>query len=161
MPVPPHVQAMWSAFSDHIGGADEGRFYEAFRFGDSPEMADELAQLVLAGTKRATAGAVWSYEASGKGVPRPGHLSIVTNSAGTPLCVIETRAVEVKPFSSVTAEFAAVEGEGDGSLGYWQRVHAAYFTRECEAAGRRFTPDMLVAFETFDVVFPPGGRRAP
>ena len=123
-------------------------------------MADELGQLVLARRKRATAGSVWSYEESGKGVPQPGHLSIVTNSAGVPLCVIETTAVEIKELGSVTAEFAAVEGEGDGSLEYWLRVHTEYFTRECDAAGRTFDQKMLVACEEFKVVFPTAEQSA-
>ena len=57
---------MWSAYTRSVGGVDEARFYEAFQFGDSAALADELGQLVLSGTKRATTGSVWSFEASGK-----------------------------------------------------------------------------------------------
>lgn len=154
MAVPPSAAALWSEWSNAVGGVDEARFYESFSFGDGPKMADELAQLVLAGTKRATAGAVWVYEASGKGIPQPGHLSVVTDSRGTALCIIETLQVDVVRFDEVTAEFAATEGEGDGSLAYWQQAHHAFFTRECERAGRTFSADMLVACERFRVVFP-------
>lgn len=152
---------MWSAYSLEQGGIQEERFYEAFGFGDSPSMADELAQLVLAGTKRATAGSVWSYESSGKGVPKPGDLSVVTDANDIPLCIIETVQVDIVPFSAVTAEFAATEGEGDGSLAYWREAHFAYFSRECESAGRAFNHDMLLACERFRVVYPPVARRAP
>lgn len=158
MAIPPAAAALWSDWVRAAGGADESRFYESFSFGDSPELADELAQLVLAGTKRATAGAVWVYEASGKGLPQPGHLSVVTDSRGTALCIIETLQVDIVPFDQVTAEFAATEGEGDGSLAYWQQAHRAYFTRECERAGRRFSTDMPVACERFRVVFAKPGR---
>ncbi|MCD2164861.1 ASCH domain-containing protein [Comamonas koreensis] len=103
---------MWSAFSLEQGGIPEERFYEAFGFGDSPALADELGQLVLSGIKRATAGSVWSYESSGKGVPKPGDLSVVTDSNDIPLCIIETVQVDIVPFSAVTEEFAATEGEG-------------------------------------------------
>lgn len=154
MAVPSHALDMWAAFLAQASDTDETRFYEVFSFGDSSEMADDLARLVMAGTKRATAGLVWSYEESGKGVPKPGDLSIVTNSKGTPLCVIETLQVDILPFEAVTAEFAAVEGEGDGSLEYWRRVHLDYFTRECERAKRQFTSEMPVACERFKVVFP-------
>ena len=107
MPIPPHVADFWLAYAQAQGGVDETRFYEAFSFGDCEELAESLAKLVLSGVKRATAGSVWSFEAEGKRLPAPGDLSIVTSWAGTPLCVIETLAVDVVPFNEVTAEFAA------------------------------------------------------
>jgi uncharacterized protein YhfF len=155
MPIPTHLGSFWSDFVKSNDGASEERFYEAFFFGDSEVLANELAALVLRGTKRATAGAVWSYEAEVKGLPQPGDLSIVTNWSGQPLCIIETQSVEVVPFQEVTAEFAATEGEGDGSLSFWQEAHRACFTRECAGAGREFTENMLVACERFAVVYRP------
>ncbi|HSC06980.1 MAG TPA: ASCH domain-containing protein [Steroidobacteraceae bacterium] len=155
MPIPPHVTDFWATYAKAVGGVDESRFYEVFFFGDSQELADSLVKLVLAGVKRATAGSLWSFEAEGKRLPQPGDLSIVTNWAGTPLCVIETVAVDVVPFSEVTAEFAATEGEGDGSLAVWHEEHRQYFTRECARMGRLFTEDLLVACECFRVVFQP------
>jgi uncharacterized protein YhfF len=155
MPVPVHLAAFWSDFAMSTGKANEERFYEAFFFGDSEELANELADLVLRGAKRATAGSVWSYEAEGKRLPQPGDLSIVTTWSGQPLCVIETQTVEVVRFTEVTAEFASTEGEGDGSLSFWQEAHRQYFTRECARAGREFTENMLVACECFKVVHRP------
>ena len=154
MPVPANVEAIWSAYARSVGGVDERRFYEAFQFGDSAALADELGQLALSGKKRATTGSVWSFEASGQRLLRPGDLSIVTDGAGTPLCIIETTQVDVMPFDEVSAEFAAVEGEGDGSLAFWRQAHAAYFTRECERAGRMFSGGMPVSCERFRVVYP-------
>jgi uncharacterized protein YhfF len=144
---------LWKRFSESSGGADEGRFYEAFFFGDSEELANDLAALVLRGAKRATAGAVWYFEAQGKRLPRPGDLSILTNWSGQPLGIIETLSVEVVPFHDVTAEFAATEGEGDGSLQCWREAHEQYFTRECASAGRAFSESMLVACERFTLVY--------
>jgi uncharacterized protein YhfF len=160
MPVPPHISAFWGEFARAIGGADEERFYEAFFFGDSEEMASELAELVLRGRKRATAGALWSFEEAGKRLPQPGDLSIVTDWSGNPLCVIETQSVEVVPFGEVTAEFAATEGEGDGSLSFWHRAHRESFSRRCAAAGREFTESMLVACERFTVLYRPSTGAA-
>lgn len=154
MIIPTAVLEFWNAFVE-TEAADEQRFYESFAFGDSEALANELAALVLAGVKRATAGAVWSYEAEGKRLPVAGDQSIVTNWAGEPLCVIETVRVDLVPFNQVTAEFAAVEGEGDGSLTYWMEGHRQYFTRECGRAGRDFDEQMLVACEQFKVIYQP------
>lgn len=59
------------------------------------------------------------------------------------------------PFSAVGPEFAALEGEGDGSLTYWRQAHSRYFTRESIRAGREFNENMLVTCERFRVAFPP------
>ncbi len=159
MRIPATILEFWNAFAA-TGVADEQRFYESFAFGDSEALANDLADLVLSGVKRATTGAVWSYEAEGKRLPGPGDQSIVTNWNGRPLCVIETTRVDVVPFNQVSAELAAVEGEGDGSLSYWMEGHRRYFTRECARAGRDFNEDMLVACERFKVVYQPAVHSA-
>jgi uncharacterized protein YhfF len=163
MAIPSHLTEFWNGFARAVGGVDDERFCEAFFFADSEELANELGELVLRGVKRATAGSVWSYAFEGKRLPQPGDLSIVTNWSGQPLCVIETRSVDVVPFNEVDAEFAATEGEGDGSLAFWQQAHRAYFSRECARAGREFTESMLIACERFEVVYLPsadaGGHR--
>ncbi len=152
--VPDRYLSFWNEFAESASGADESRFYESFYFGDSEEMADELAELVLEGKKRATAASRWSFEDEGKRLPVPGDLSIVTNWAGEPLCIIETTGVEIVPFRDVTEEFAATEGEGDGSLGYWRECHRDYFMRECAKSGREFSEEMLIVCERFRVMRP-------
>jgi len=153
MAVPQHLQPFWQLFAVITEGPVDMRFYDAFYFGDSEALANELAGLVLAGKKRATAGSVWSAEAEGKRLPQPGDLSIVTNWYGQPLCVIETESVIVVPFNEVQEDFAAAEGEGDGSLAFWREEHRRYFSCECMAAGREFSESMLVACERFKVLY--------
>ena len=151
--LPPGVHAFWAEFLSVAGGDASARFYESFHFGDSESLADELAALVLAGAKRATASLLWSFEADGKPMPKPGHLSIVERWSGEPICIIETSAVAIVPFDEVGREFAATEGEGDGALDDWRRGHWAYFGRECARIGREPSPGMPVVCESFEVVF--------
>jgi uncharacterized protein YhfF len=153
MGIPPNVQDFWNAFIAQTGNISAARFYEAFAFGDSKELANSLADLVMRGVKRATAGSLWSFELENKALPKPGDLSIVTDWDGNPLCVIETVSVEIVPFEKVSAEFAATEGEGDGSLEFWRQGHTSYFTRECARIGRTFSETMPVACEKFTVVY--------
>ena len=137
-----------------MAGSDtSARFYESFHFGDGESLADELAALVLAGTKRATASLLWSYEADGKPMPKPGDLSIVEQWSGQPVCVIETVSVTVHPFEQVGPDFAATEGEGDGSLEHWRAGHWAYFGRECARIGKEPSASMAVVCESFEVVY--------
>jgi uncharacterized protein YhfF len=153
MAIPPSIHAFWSAFTSTLGRDPSDRFYEAFHFDDNAPTADELAALVLCGKKRATAGLVWAYEAEGKPIPKPGDLSVVTLFSGRPVCVIETLGIQIVPFSEVDADFAATEGEGDGSLAYWQRAHTAFFGRECQRLGRDFSRSAPVVCERFAVVY--------
>jgi uncharacterized protein YhfF len=70
--------AYWTRFKASNPSADDSRLYESFCFGDSEALANELGALVVAGTKRATAGSAWALEAEQKTLPKPGDLSIVT-----------------------------------------------------------------------------------
>jgi len=156
--MPPAARAFWAGFESIAGSDASARFYESFHFGDGESLANELAALVVAGTKRATASLLWSYEAQAKPMPRPGHLSIVERWSGEPVCVIETAVVEVLPFDQVGHEFAAAEGEGDGSLEHWRAGHWAYFGRECVRVGKKPSAAMPVVCESFKVVY---RERAP
>tara|TARA_R100000365_G_scaffold1121_1_gene4008 strand:- start:5213 stop:5614 length:402 start_codon:yes stop_codon:yes gene_type:complete len=97
-----------------------------FAFGDSPELADELLALVLAGKKTATCGALRDHEA-GEPMPQVGRQDVVLDGRGQPACVIETTAVEIVPFDAVTADFA--EAEGEGPYDAWREGHIAFFGR--------------------------------
>ena len=98
---------------------------------------------------------LWAHERENKPVPRPGDPSIVTDFAGNAVCVIETVRVDIVAFNEVSAEFAATEGEGDGSLAYWRRAHDEFFGRECRRLGRQPAHDMPLVCERFEVVFRP------
>ena len=150
----------WTRFMRAHADVAEERLYEIFHFGDSQQLANELAALVLSGRKRATASSLWTFEAEGRRPPAAGDLSIVTSWAGEPLCIIETLGVDVRPFAEVDAQFASEEGEGDGSITGWRLVHASYFERECARLGRRFVQSMPVVCERFRLVdtSPDAGR---
>lgn len=160
-PITPLLRDFWSGYESLVGPIPAERFYEACYFADSEAVANELGELVLAGTKRATAALLWGLEAEGKRPPVPGDLSIVTTWSGEPLCIIETCSVQLLAFDEVDAEFAAAEGEGDGSLRYWRDEHWAYFSRECARIGREPTPAMTVLCERFAVVYPPHRADRP
>jgi uncharacterized protein YhfF len=114
--------------------------------------ADELLQLVLEGKKRATCGSVEGSRLQGMRPPQPRDLSLVTDWAGNPRCVIETRSVTILPFQDVTFDLAGQEGE-DENLASWRAGHERFFKAEGAALGYAFSADMPVAFETFEVVY--------
>ena len=148
------VERYWVDFLAQTGRPADTPLYSAFHFDDNEHDANLLAELVIRGTKRATASLLWQYGDGGERAPVAGDLSVVTDFGGTPLCVIETTAVDIRAFGDVDADFAAAEGEGDGSLEHWRRVHERYFGRVCEEIGREPSPRMEVVCERFRVIHP-------
>ena len=145
-------EEMWNAYR-HINPAAER--YEAWAFGgDTPEAPDQLAALVLAGVKTATASAYDCYAAEGSPLPQAGAYSMILNRAEEAVCVIRTTKVTIVPFSQVTAEHAYQEGEFDRSLAAWRTCHQAVFAMELQELGKAFSEDMLVVCEEFEVVYP-------
>jgi uncharacterized protein YhfF len=115
---------------------------ETFTFGDNPNLADELATLVLAGRKRATCWAI----CDGK-LTEVGKRMVMLDGAGRPCAVLETLELVQRRFGDVDAAFAFEEGEGDCTLAYWRQAHRDYFSRK-----NQFTEDMLLWCERFRVV---------
>lgn len=154
-----HSEAIKQYWQDYISTLDDKHphhqaVYSAWRFGDSPEMADELGALVLAGEKTATASAIQEYEDGNEAEPYPGEISIILNGKDEPICIIQTVELFVKPFKDVPADFAADEGEGDKSLAYWRDAHKTFFTRQfADSETREFTETMPVLCERFKVIY--------
>jgi uncharacterized protein YhfF/GNAT superfamily N-acetyltransferase len=128
--------------------------YQAWHFGDSRQLAHELAELVLNGPKRATAGLGVVADALPHTAAVPDGYSVVTEMDGTPRAVIRTTALERRKFCDVDAEFAWDEGEGDRTLDDWKQGHWRYFSRECESLGRPMSEGTEVCLERFELLYP-------
>ena len=101
--------------------------YQVWFFGNTPEMALELAELVISGKKFATASLAAVNEIKPEEAPIPDGYSVVTDFHGNPMCVIQTVEIRHLAFEEVDAQFADDEGEGDQSLEYWRFIHWKYF----------------------------------
>jgi uncharacterized protein YhfF len=122
--------------------------YVVGTFGDSPEMATELADLVMAGIESATASfALWASLAAsppslardyGEGrepMPQPGDFVIMLDGVGRPRFIWRTTQVAIKPPSQVDEAFAWDEGEGDRTRDWWAAAHRRYFARQASREG--------------------------
>lgn len=123
---------------------------DAWAFGAEPDL---LAQLVHDGIKTATASAYDEYVAEGEALSEVGELSVVLDSQGNGVCIIETTKVSVVPFKDVSEDHAFKEGEGNRSLYYWREVHRTLFTEWLGEIGIAFTEESKVVLEEFRVVF--------
>lgn len=149
------VKEMWERYSMFIGNDINNTNYKytSWHFCDNEESANNLAELVKQGVKRATTGLHYFYEVEGETLPKVGDLSIIIDWQGIAQCIIETEKVTILPFKEVTEEFAKIEGEGDKSLKYWREVHINAFNRELKEHKKEFREDMLVVCEEFEMVY--------
>ena len=105
---------------------------ESFAFGDTPELADEMIELVLIGKKTATC---WAANEGDKGVV-VGKRWIVKDGQGRASAILETIEVTRRRFGEVDAAFAHDEGEGDRSLAVLARgAHRLFHPAERILAG--------------------------
>lgn len=146
------AEDFWCAFKRTHGLDDSIQIVAAFQFGDSSELADELADLVVNGPKRATCGSVAALEAANDQVPAVGDYWVVCDGSGRCVAVMRTTDVRVGPLSSVDDQFAWDEGEGDRSRSFWLDAHTRYFAREFVALGREMHADIDVVFERFELL---------
>ncbi len=121
-------------------------------YGDSPALSEELLALIVQGRKRAGTSLLWACETDNEPIPRAGDIEIVVDHRNEPAIVTRITSVCVVPFDEVSAEYAAIEGEGDGSLDYWRDAHLAFFARECRRIGREPAENMPVVCSIFDVL---------
>ena len=126
--------------------------YVAESFGDSLELADELAALILEGAKIATCSALWEWQADGDPIPEVGLITIVLDGRGKPLCIIETTEVKLLPYNEVDDHFAYEEDEGDRSLEYWRQANWNFFSRSLALLGKKPTEEMPLVCERFQVI---------
>lgn len=117
---------------------------DVFAFSDNATMADELAALVVSGTKTATTAA-----ADVEPDAVVGDYSVILDGHNSPMAVIQTVVYEEMPFDQVSAEHAYHEGENDRTLATWRQEHEAFWRRELAAENGQFREDMQVACEVF------------
>ena len=121
-------------------------------YGDSPELSEALLTLIRSGQKRAGTGLLWAMAVDGDPLPAVGDIEIVVDHLNAPALITRVTRVSVVPYSEVTPEYAAIEGEGDGSLAYWRDAHWAFFSRECARIGRAPSEAMPVVCSVFEVL---------
>ena len=144
------IKSFWSDFissSDKYSYLKQNKI-DAWHFGNTEEMADNLGSLVIKGDKRATCSLLRAYRGEEEEIPQVGRYSVLVDGDHNPLCIIFLTQTFITKFNEMTAEFAYCEGEGDRSLAHWQKVHREFFG---EYEG--FTEEDLLVCEKFEVIY--------
>ena len=146
------IERYWQGFLSTLPVDSPYRIktYSEGGYGDSPELANKLVQLVLEGKKTATCGSLW--EAEGNPIPQVGDIWIELDGNENPVCITETVEVTIRKYNEVDADFARAEGEGDLSLTYWREAHRSFFSRVLPKIGKEFSKDMPLVCERFRLI---------
>lgn len=127
--------------------------YKEEQFGDSAELAETLAQLIFMKKKTATCSSLWQWQAEGEEPPAVGTRTIILEGNKKRLCLIEVTEVTIRAYSEIDEAFAKEEGEGDGTLDDWRRVHWDFFTRTLKSINRQPAEDMPLVCERFKAIY--------
>jgi uncharacterized protein YhfF len=148
------IERYWQQYLDSlpIGSLRPTAYWGSFYFGNTPEQAGKIVELVLNGTKTATGSLLWGYQAEGKRLPQSGDVSIVTDGRD-PVCIIETVDVRIVPYDQVGEDLAYEGGEGDRSLASWRRIYWEYILAECRRINRAPDRSVPLVMERFRVVY--------
>lgn len=147
------ARALWGDYLDkHL----EHAFVDTpqvVHFCNNAQDANECAELVKKGIKRATSLSLLGIQYRKEALPKIGDFIVVTDWEGKAQCIVRTTKVTLKPFFAINTEYAQREGEGDKSLAYWKKVHWEYYTKELEPFGRVPRESMIVVCQEFEMVF--------
>lgn len=126
-------------------------------FGFPGPLRDKLVAAILRGEKTSTTGLYEEYLREGTPISGIGERSLVIDSEGRGVAVIETTGVEVRRMGDVDLQFAIDEGEGFETLEEWYEAHVRFFTSAELVAALGDPPvpvndDTLVVCERFRLV---------
>ncbi|QGS52398.1 ASCH domain-containing protein [Spiroplasma tabanidicola] len=121
------VNDYWNKYLEKNKLSKSLKFTEAFYFGNTKEMADELGDLVARGIKTATTSCDVLYDLEKENKPKVGDISIVTDFKNNPICIIKNLKVTYLYFKDMTFDLCEKEGE-DIDLNSWRKKHTAFFS---------------------------------
>ncbi|MGC5019964.1 ASCH domain-containing protein [Micromonospora sp. DT47] len=90
-------------------------------------LRDQLVAAVLSGVKTSATGLLQDHERDDEPLPQVGDRSVVVDSDGRPVAVIEQTEVRVVRLGDVDLDHARDEGEGYDSVAAWRAGHEEYW----------------------------------
>lgn len=126
------------------------RYFLVISIGGTPELADEVANLILDGIKTATSSPYWDYP-DGR-IPFVGALSVLLNGKQQPVAIVETVGVRSVHFRDVTEAMAAAYGEGPRTLAWWRSAIGDWYRTKAARDGQVFDEDTNILWEEIAVV---------
>ena len=145
-PSPPSSTDALSKYTDDVFPRIDG--LRSIEFGTPGKSRETLVNLVLHGSKRATAGLVDDYAIENEPVEHVGELLAMVDNDGIHVGTLRVTRVEILRFADVPDEFALAEAEGDLNAADFRASHLAYWT----GVGETIDDDTKVVTVYFDLL---------
>ncbi len=146
------IQAFWLDYQRKCKVEVSG--FAAAAFGHNRVLADELAELVVNGIKRAHATLEQDFTADNDTLPQPGDHLVVLDGRGRPQAIVRNSHVERRHFDEIDDAFAFEAGEGDLTLRWWLTAHRQEFAERAEREGFQVGERAVPILEYFERVWP-------
>lgn len=153
------IEPFWLDYQRQCGVKVEG--FAASALGHTGPLADELADLVVRGVKRAHATLHRDFQKDLEPLPQPGDHLVVLDGAGKPRAIVRNTHVELRHFHDIDDRFAFEAGEGDLSLRWWLTAHRQDFAERGEREGFEASESLELVLEHFDLVWPVQATDTP
>lgn len=109
MSMTPEVSQYWQHFIEQQQLPPDLQPAEIYSFGNTEQMANELARLVIIGQKTATTSAIELYEPD-EHVPQVGDYNVILDGRDRPVAITKTIMCTIVKYNQVDAEHAFLEG---------------------------------------------------
>ncbi|WP_299951638.1 ASCH domain-containing protein [uncultured Modestobacter sp.] len=96
-------------------------------FGFPGRLRDRLVAAILDGSKTSTTALALAYQMEEEPLPQAGDRSVLVDSEGHPVAVLEATDVRVVPLGEVDLSHALDEGEGHQTVAQWRGEHESFW----------------------------------
>lgn len=115
--------------------------------------ANRCTAQVLDHIKKATTYSLLGLQHRKESLPKIGSFMVITNWEGKAKCIVRTTAVQIKPFFSISQEYAIKEAITDPSLEEWKKATWERFSEELKPFNKVPKESMIVVCQEFEKVF--------
>ncbi len=142
---------MWGDFLDaHVEFA-LAEAPEVIQFFDNENDADRHTALVLNRIKTATTFSLLGIQNRKERLPKTGTFLVVVDGRANAKCVVRITSSILKPWFSITEEYAKLNGFDNLSL--WKTAYWNFFLKELSLYNRDPTESMIVVCVSFEKVY--------
>lgn len=143
--------AFWERCCEALTAEARERGYAERCIGNTPEMVDEVLELIVSGAKRGTFSLPETLERAGKR-PAPGDHVILTRHDGNAACLLRIDACELLPFDQVGSDELEIEAPAARDPRVWRDIHERYWAPALAARGQELMPGQPVLMQRFTLL---------
>jgi uncharacterized protein YhfF len=114
-------------------------------------LRDALVAAILDGSKTSTTSVALQYDVDSEPLPVPGTRSVLVDSAGNAVAILEVTGVRLVPLGAVDLAHVLDEGEGHESVAQWRTAHEQFW-HSAEFRSAVGNPDFTVDDTTVAVL---------